>query len=140
MSKTRHTLQREIVFQTVSQLPGHATAEKIYETIRAAHPAVARATVYRNLRSLEEAGRVMRIEVPGGADRFEVCARNHYHIKCNHCGRIFDASLPVLPRLIELEQQADAAFQITGCSLLFTGLCPECRENQEDGPQAESPR
>ena len=99
MRKSRHTLQREIVLQTVRAMQGHVTADMIYERIHAAHPSISRATVYRNLRILEGEGRIMRIEVPDGADYYEAAAREHYHIRCSGCGRLFDAALPWMPEL-----------------------------------------
>ena len=131
MRKSRHTLQREIVLQTVRAMQGHVTADMIYERIHAAHPSISRATVYRNLRILEGEGRIMRIEVSDGADYYEAAAREHYHIRCSGCGRLFDAALPWMPELLELERAVDAGFEIQGCSLLFVGLCPDCRKKRD---------
>lgn len=127
MRKIRHTLQREIVHQAILSMPGHVTADMVYEKIHAAHPSISRATVYRNLRMLEAEGRIMRIDVPGGADCFEAHVREHYHIRCASCGKLFDAKLKYMPNLVELEQAADSEFEICACNLLFVGYCPDCR-------------
>ena len=132
MRKIRHTLQREIVYQAILSMPGHVTADMVYEEIHAAHPSISRATVYRNLRMLESEGRIMRIDVPGSADCFEVSVREHYHIRCASCGKLFDAKLKYMPRLIELEQAADSEFEICACNLLFVGYCPDCREKRAE--------
>lgn len=132
MKSSRHTLQREIVLQEISKIQGHATADMIYDKIHETHPSISRATVYRNLKTLEEQGTVMRIDVPDGADYFETRKREHYHIKCTCCGRIFDASLPYMPQLLELEQAADKNFKLFTCNLLFEGLCPDCQNNNEN--------
>lgn len=128
MNSTRNTLQREIVLQEICQIQGHATADMIYDKIHEVHPSVSKATVYRNLRALEKQGKVMRIEVPDGADYFESKKQEHYHIKCTCCGRIFDASLPYMPQLLELEQAADKEFSFSAYTLLFEGLCPYCKK------------
>lgn len=127
MNSPRHTIQREIVLQEISQIHGHATADIIYDRIHISHPSISKATVYRNLRALEEQGKVMRINIPDGADYYEVQKHDHYHIKCICCGRIFDASLPYMPQLLELEQAADQDFKLFTCSLLFEGQCPDCQ-------------
>ena len=132
MRKIRHTIQRDIVHQAILSMPGHVTADMVYEKIHAAHPSIARATVYRNLGMLEAEGRIMRIDVPGGADCFEVRVREHYHIRCTRCGKLFDAKLKYMPRLIELEQAADSEFEICACNLLFVGYCPDCREKRAE--------
>ena len=132
MRTTRNTLQREIVHQTILSMQGHVTADMVYERIHAAHPSISRATVYRNLRMLEAEGRILRIEVPGSADCFEARVREHYHIRCARCGKLFDAKLPYMPKLVEMEQAADSAFEICACNLLFVGYCPDCREKRTE--------
>lgn len=130
MEGSRHTLQREIVLQEISQIQGHATADMIYDQIHESHPYISRATVYRNLRVLEDQGKVMRISIPDGADYYEAAKREHYHIKCIRCGRIFDALLPYMPNLLQLGQEADKDFELFSCNLLFEGLCPDCRKER----------
>ena len=139
MQKIRHTIQRDIVHQAILSMPGHVTADMVYEKIHAAHPSIARATVYRNLGMLEAEGRIMRIDVPGGADCFEVCVREHYHIRCARCGKLFDAKLRYMPNLVELEQAADSEFEICACNLMFVGYCPDCRacRAEEEDEQAQ---
>ena len=132
MRTTRNTLQRVIVHQTILSMQGHVTADMVYERIHAAHPSISRATVYRNLRMLEAEGRILRIEVPGSADCFEARVREHYHIRCARCGKLFDAKLPYMPKLVEMEQAADSAFEICACNLLFVGYCPDCRKERAE--------
>ena len=132
MRTTRNTLQREIVHRAILSMQGHVTADMVYERIHAAHPSISRATVYRNLRMLEAEGRILRIEVPGSADCFEARVREHYHIRCARCGKLFDAKLPYMPKLVEMEQAADSAFEICACNLLFVGYCPDCRKERAE--------
>lgn len=127
MNSPRNTLQREIVLQELSQMQGHITADMIYDRIHLSHPTISKATVYRNLRVLEDQKKIMRISIPDGADYYEIQKHDHYHIKCTRCGRIFDASLPYMPQLLELEQAADNDFRVFTCSLLFEGECPDCQ-------------
>lgn len=131
MNGSRQTLQREIILNEILQIQGHATADMIYEKIHESHLLISRATVYRNLNALEKQGKVIRIHVPDGADYFESKKREHYHIKCTCCRKIFDASLPYMPQLLKLEQEADKDFELFTCSLLFKGLCPDCRKRSE---------
>ena len=88
---------------------------------------------------LEAEGRIVRIDVPGGADCFEVRVREHYHIRCARCGKLFDAKLRYMPNLVELEQAADSEFEICACNLMFVGYCPDCRacRIEEEDEQAQ---
>lgn len=135
MYSSRHTLQREIVLQEILKIQGHATADMIYDKIHESYPSISRATVYRNLRALEKQGKIMRISIPDGADYFESSKQKHYHIKCNCCEKIYDASLCYNPKLLELAQEADKNFDLISCNLLFEGLCPSCKikfKNREE--------
>lgn len=123
----RNTIQCTLVLETVNKLPGHVTADEIYEAIAKEHPTISRATVYRNLNRLSQTGKIRRIEIPGGADRFERWCHPHYHIKCEECGRIFDVDMEYIPHL-EDKIRDTHGFQLTGHDILFTGICPQCRE------------
>ena len=78
---------------------GHVSADEVYDVIAAERPNISRATVYRNLNRLAEMGKIRKIEVPGGADRFEHWSHKHYHVRCEKCGRIFDVDMPYMEDL-----------------------------------------
>ena len=56
----RYSKQRELVLHTVEQLCDHPTAEEIFDKAAPECPGLSLGTVYRNLNSLVEAGRVRR--------------------------------------------------------------------------------
>ena len=82
----RYSKQRELVMQTVQQLCDHPTAEEIYDKAAQECPNLSLGTVYRNLNSLVEAGRVRRVSIPGKADRFDHTLPWHSHLYCTVCG------------------------------------------------------
>lgn len=75
----RKTIQRSLVLAAVNRLQNHATADEIYEDVAKDHPTVSRGTVYRNLKQRSDAGEIRKLEVPGGADRYDHLCHNHYH-------------------------------------------------------------
>ena len=84
----RYSKQRELVMQTVQNLCDHPTAEEIYDTAAKECPGLSLGTVYRNLNSLVEAGRVRRVSIPGQADRFDHTLAWHSHLYCTVCGGV----------------------------------------------------
>ena len=124
----RNTIQRSLVFETVNKLQCHATADEIYKTIVKEHPNVSRATVYRNLNLLSEMGDIRKIEIPGGADRFDHLCHDHCHVKCEKCGRVFDVDMEYITGL-EKGIKNDRGFEFTGYDILFRGICPDCQES-----------
>ena len=73
----RYSRQRELVLQQVEQLCTHPTAEEVYQQAVKECPNLSLGTVYRNLNSLVEAGRVRRVSIPGQPDRFDHSLRWH---------------------------------------------------------------
>ena len=89
----RYSKQRELVMQTVQNLCDHPTAEEIYDAAVKECPGLSLGTVYRNLNSLVDAGRVRRVSIPGKADRFDHTLPWHSHLYCTVCGSVTDAEV-----------------------------------------------
>lgn len=122
----RNTIQCSLVFDAVNKLQCHATADQVYDAISQEHPHISRATVYRNLNRLSEVGRIRKITMPGGADCFDHRCDEHYHVRCERCGRVFDVDMAPVPGLDKNIREAHG-FAFTGYDIVFKGLCPDCR-------------
>ena len=128
---TRHnTIQRSLVLDAVNRLKSHATADEVYAEVAATHPNISKATVYRNLNLLSEMGMIRKLEIPGGADRFDHICKEHCHVKCENCGRVFDIEIPYIDGLDNLVENRNG-FELTGYDILFRGICPGCRASSD---------
>lgn len=123
----RNTIQRNMVLEAVNMLRSHATADEIYAYIAKDYSAITRGTVYRNLNLLSESGQILKIEVPGGADRYDHQCHNHYHVKCDKCGKIYDVDMEYLTNL-EQSISNTHGFKFSGHTIMFSGTCPHCNE------------
>ena len=123
----RNTIQCTLVLETVNKLQCHATAEEIYNAIIQEHPTISKGTVYRNLNRLAEMGQIRKMEIPGGADRFDHLCHDHCHVKCEKCGRVFDVDMEYITGL-EKNIKDSHGFQFTGYDILFKGICPSCKK------------
>lgn len=126
MMMKRNTIQRSLVLQAVKELKCHNTADEVYAAIIAEHPTVSRATVYRNLNQLSESGEIRKIEVPGGADRFDHRPHDHYHARCLGCGHIFDVDMEYMKDLEKAIRDCHG-FAFSGHDIMFKGICPTCK-------------
>ena len=125
---TRHnTIQRSLVLDVVNRLKSHATADEVYAEVAATHPNISKATVYRNLNLLSEMGMIRKLEIPGGADRFDHICKEHCHVKCEKCGRVFDIEIPYIDGLDNLVENRNGC-ELTGYDILFRGICPDCQK------------
>lgn len=127
MNKTRKTIQKELVFETVRQMQNHPTAEQLCQEIQKKYPTISKATVYRNLSLLSKSGKIKHIEMPDSADRFDHFADNHYHIKCNVCGKVCDIDMPYFDKIGEYIRDTKG-FQIETHDLVFKGICSDCKK------------
>lgn len=128
MKATRNTVQRDMVLAAVKELIGHPTAEEIYQRIIAKYPTVSRGTVYRNLHLLAEANKIRQVTLPDGADRYDCRLQPHWHIRCERCGRVFDAEAENLDTIGKLVQLPDG-FVLHGYDIVLRGVCPDCNKN-----------
>lgn len=125
MRNKRNTIQRSLILETVQELGCHATADEVFHRIVEKHPNISRGTVYRNLNLLSDMGEIRKVQIPGGADRFDHESHMHYHAKCEKCGRVFNVEMDVIKDL-EKNIKNTHGFQFTGHHLIFTGICPDC--------------
>ena len=87
------TRQRAVVLDVVRSDMCHHTAEEIFSLAKEMLPGITRATVYNNLRALEEEGTIRRVSGEGGADRYDNVIAAHGHAICKVCGRMWDFKL-----------------------------------------------
>ena len=121
------TIQREAILRTLSQTNSHPTADWIYNKVRKEIPGISLGTVYRNLRLLCKSGEILELDLCGTLSRFDHRKDNHYHFRCESCGRVFDVEEPVDEQIDERVARK-TGFRILCHRLEFRGLCQECQE------------
>lgn len=117
------TKQRQLIYDIIKQSPVHLTAEEIYKTAKTQQPSIAIATVYRNLKLMEQAGEVCKVRLYGKPDRYDKLTEPHQHLICSHCGRLEDIHLDGLDAF--LSQQSPAPIDAYDLNIYYT--CPACR-------------
>jgi Fur family ferric uptake transcriptional regulator len=127
----RWTGQRSRIVRAALATHEHYTADELLAQCRRDDPRVSRATVYRTLAVLEEAGFVEGLDAGDGKRRFEhVLGHEHHdHMVCVGCGAIVEF------RDDELERRQEAAarrhgFVIERHSLRLYGRCRDCQRGK----------
>lgn len=123
--KQRSTIQRSLILDAVQALQSHATADEVYAYVVKRHPHVSRATVYRNLNLLSQAGEILKVEAPDGVSRYDHQCHAHYHAQCMQCGRVVDVDMAYIPD-ITAHIGDTQGFSFLSHDIVFKGLCPEC--------------
>ena len=94
------TRQRACVLKVLRSDMCHHTADEIFMLAKEILPTISRATVYNNLKALEEEGLIRRITGDFGADRYDNSFVPHGHTVCVRCGRVEDFNIPDFSRMI----------------------------------------
>jgi len=118
--------QKEAILKVLRGTTSHPTADWIYDEVSKEIPNISLGTVYRNLKLLRESGEILEIDLSGTLSRFDGNSDNHYHFRCEKCGRVFDVDEPVNKELDERVAQK-TGFKISHHRLEFRGLCQECQ-------------
>lgn len=88
-------------------------------------------TVYRNLGILVEEGKIRKVEVPDGPDRFDFTLKDHYHVRCIKCGDVSDVDMDEVKDLTEKINNVHG-IKFLSQDIFFKGICSLCLEKEED--------
>lgn len=131
----RWTNQRRLIARVALRHHVHFSADELLALCRREDRAVSRATVYRTLAMLEEAGFVEGLDLGPGGKRYEhtLGHAHHDHMVCTACGAIIEFVDPALER----RQDAVArkhGFAIHSHSLRLYGVCNRHSRNGAGRP------
>lgn len=124
----RFSRGREAVFAQAIHTHGHFTAEEMAKACQHLKPAVSRATVYRVLHEMLEAGVIRGTAFGDKHQHYEHLydEKKHHHAQCVRCHTFIE-----FPDLDEdkryhpyLEKQN---FKILGHEMHFYGICKDCQ-------------
>jgi Fur family ferric uptake transcriptional regulator/Fur family peroxide stress response transcriptional regulator len=121
----RRSRQREVVLEVLRSTDSHPTADWIYEQVRERIPNISLGTVYRNLRVLKDEGEILELDYGATFSRFDARTTQHYHFRCENCGRVFDIDLPEGNGL-DGEVAQTTGFTVNRHRLEFYGKCNAC--------------
>ena len=120
--------KRDLIVNVFLRQEGHLTADDLYDLIRREDQKISRATVYRTLQWMEEAGIARKVDFGEGRFRFEHSYRHprHFHLICKTCNRSFEFLSSDIEALLE-EVAAARNFTARQSILQIHGTCEACR-------------
>ena len=122
----RHSKKRQAILDCLCSTTTHPTAEWIHGQLRPLYPDLSLATVYRNLKQMQEAGLVRSVGIVDGHERFDGNTLPHSHVVCSRCGCVADIHGAALPSELIADAEAATGFTIPDASVRLIGLCPSC--------------
>ena len=124
----RLTTQRQIILEELGKVTSHPTANEVYDMVRKRLPRIGLGTVYRNLELMAESGIILKLEVGGTQKRFDATVENHYHIRCNSCGKVDDMHIAVQEQINETASTC-SNYKVLGHHIEFSGICDACQND-----------
>src|SRR5687767_5837545 len=129
--------KRDLIVNVFLRQEGHLTADDLVDLIRREDERISRATIYRTLQWMVEAGIARKVDFGEGRFRFEHSYRHprHFHLICKTCNRSFEFLSSDIEALVE-EVAAARNFAARQSVLQIHGTCEACRTGR--APAAES--
>ena len=128
---SRMTWPRRQLARTLARRTDSFSAEEIVACL----PGLGRATVYRTLRLLVEAGVLCKASLPDGSPRYSLDdAHHHHHLVCVVCERIDEFRHPAVERMLRAMND-DVGSELVGHRLELYYICAACRESGQGGAE-----
>ena len=124
----RRSSKRELIVNVFLRQEGHLSADDLVDLIRSEDHRISRATVYRTLQWMVEAGIARKVDFGEGRFRFEHSYRHprHFHLICKSCNRSYEFLSSDIEGLVE-EVAAARGFAARQSVVQVYGTCEECR-------------
>ena len=119
----KFTTQRYCVLQFLMENAGHPTAAEIFDGVNRLDPRSSKATIYRNLRDLVEAGLVREVAVEGRSARFDLKGLRHHHFICDRCGEVENMEWFDIP---QPPPDSVGTRIVREYEMILRGLCASC--------------
>lgn len=122
----RYTDQQRDMVRYIFAQHNHFDADQLIDDMKEAGFRVSRATVYRTLAKLVDAGLLRRLEIgPRMFYEHDYGYPQHEHMVCQKCGKMIEFQNATLDAIIR-EVCRQNSFQSSGHSFIIRGTCLDC--------------
>ncbi len=127
------TRPRRIIVDAVFNNHDHFDVDTLYDFIRKETSDVSRATIYRTIPLLIEAGLVKQSLRCQAKDQYEHTYghKHHLHLLCIECGEIIEAESDAVEKLLNKIARKQG-FKIRDYELGAKGICSKCLKNKRN--------
>lgn len=124
----RYTPEREAIVREVFARHDHFSVEDLYLALRKKRRQISRASIYRTLPLLIDAGLVAEVFQDSGQTLYEHTYghEHHCHLRCLGCGQVVEFSEPALGE-VEARLAREMGYLVDGHKLEVMGTCPACQ-------------
>ncbi len=128
--RARNTRQLAAIETALRSAGRPLAVDELHVAAKRLLPRLGLATIYRTVRELTTAGRIVSVAYAGQPVRYEwAVSRSHSHFICNRCRRVFDIDEPVD---VPLPARRPKGFKFEGEEVIYYGICADCRGQAAD--------
>jgi Fur family transcriptional regulator, peroxide stress response regulator len=121
------TPQRLAIYGVLVGDETHPSPDAVFRRVRASHPTISHATVYKTLETFERHGIISRLTSLHETIRYDPMTSQHHHIICVRCKKVVNLSDEEL-EAIQIPAQISRNNEVLGYSVHFSVLCPSCKK------------
>src|ERR1700704_2278219 len=124
----KRSSKRDLIVNVFLRQEGHLSADDLVEVIRRQDHRISRATLYRTLQWMVDAGIARKVDFGEGRFRFEHSYRHprHFHLICKTCNQSFEFLSSDIETLVE-EVATARRFVAQQSVLQIYGTCESCQ-------------
>ena len=124
----KRSSKRDLIVNIFLHQNGHLSADDLVDLIRQEDQKISRATVYRALQWMVDAGIARKVDFDDGRFRFEHAYRHprHFHLLCKSCNRSSEFLSSDIEVLLE-EIAVARGFEARQSVLQIYGTCEDCQ-------------
>ena len=126
-ASTKQFRKRNAILECLRSTHSHPSAEMVHEMLRASHPDISLATVYRNLTYFKNQGLATSVATVRGVERFDANTEPHVHFICTGCDAVIDLEQIEVPQTLDEAVEKTSGCRVSSCQLTFNGLCGSCQ-------------
>src|SRR3954469_3281157 len=129
---SKRSSKRDRVLEVFLRQEGHVSADDLFDLVRREAVGIGRATVYRALQWMVDAGIARKVDFGEGRSRFEPAYRHprHFHLICTTCHSSSEFLSSDIESLLE-EIAAARHFTTTQSTVQISGTCEQCATGKQ---------
>lgn len=110
---------------------GHVSLENLYRQMLNKFHSISLATIYKNINLMLESAFIQEVKIPHAKSVYELTKSEHSHLVCENCSSVEDITIDL--QEIQNFTNQTTEFEINSATIVFSGLCRECRKKISKG-------
>jgi Fur family ferric uptake transcriptional regulator len=129
-NKMFYTRERAVILETVMSRSDHFSVDELLFSMQKDKLRVSRATLYRSLSQLADAGILIEADFGHGHMHYEVMGGEpHEHLVCTKCSSVTEVVSPDFIKSLQ-DLAAQEHFQLSSHKTQVFGVCADCQKDK----------